>query len=180
MAAAFAAAALLATPAQAATTWITLGEKAFGLLMAQTPAARVLSSARVPVMVPQLRGRQTMVPGSETVLAVEVDDSALDGLIAAVHEKLHRCGGLMLHASEAEAVATLRRVQHIAATADVVSPSAPSDAIDSQAAVNRLLPRLQASNILSTIQQQSNFQNRRYNSSHGVNASNCERLAAPS
>jgi leucyl aminopeptidase len=49
---------------------------------------------------------------------------------------------------------------------------APSYAIDNQARVNALLPQLQASNILSTIQSLSDFQNRRYNSSHGVAASN--------
>ena len=165
-----AAAVLHTTPAQAAPAWITIGDKAFMLLIAQTPAARVLATQRVPVTLPQLRGSATLVQGSETVLAVEVDDSALDGLVSAVHDKLHRCGGFVQHASEAEARAVLHRLQVPSAVASMAP--APSYAIDNQAAVNARLPQMQASNILSTIQSLSDFQNRRYNSSHGVNASN--------
>jgi leucyl aminopeptidase len=169
-AAAVAAAALHTAPAHAAPAWITIGDKAFVLLMEQAPAARVLASQRVAVTVPQLRGSATLVQGSETVLAVEVDDSALDGLISAVHDRLHRCGGFVQHASEAEARAVLHRLQSPAASTPATL--APSYAIDNQAIVNARLPQMQASNILATIQSLSDFQNRRYNSSHGVNASN--------
>ena len=48
----------------------------------------------------------------------------------------------------------------------------PSYQINDQATVNKLLPQLQDSNILGTIQSLSNHQNRFYTTSHGVNASN--------
>lgn len=160
-------AALAAPAAQAATTWITLGERAYTLLLPLAPEARVLSSRRVAVTKPELRGSSTLVPGSETVLAVEVDDQVLDTLVASVHQQLHRCGGYVRHESEAEALAVLVRLG--------TAPEAgrlPSYAIDNVEAVNARLPLMQSSNILSTIEQLSAFQNRRYNSSHGVAASN--------
>jgi bacterial leucyl aminopeptidase len=74
----------------------------------------------------------------------------------------------MQHTSMAEALAVLHR-------AGVGTPEparVPSYAIDNQALVNSMIQQPQASNILSTIQSLSNFQNRKYNSSHGVAASN--------
>lgn len=161
------AAALAAPSAQAATTWITLGERAYMLLMPLAPEARVLASRRVPVSKPEISGSSTLVAGSETVLALEVDEDVLDQLSARVHQELHRCGSYVRHESQAEALAVLHRL-----TTPPQPEALPSYAIDNAAAVNARLPEMQASNILSTIEQLSAFQNRRFNSSHGVNASN--------
>lgn len=169
-----AAAALWAPAAQAAPTWVTLGEQAYVLLLEEEAArstatpTRVLASRRVPVTVPQLRGSATLVDGSETVLAVEVEEDLLDGLSLAVHEKLHRCGGYKRHDSEAEALAVLHR----AARGSAEPLRLPNYIIDNPQAVNSRLPLIQGSNLLSTITQLSNFQNRRHNSSHGEAASN--------
>ncbi len=161
------AAALAAPAAQAATTWITLGERAYMLLLPLAPEARVLSSRRVAVTKPELRGSSTLVDGSETVLAVEVDDEVLDQLSASVHAQLHRCGSYVRHENQAEALAVLHRL------GTAPQPERlPSYVLDNAAAVNARLPQMQASNILSTIEQLSAFQNRRHNSSHGANASN--------
>ena len=164
-------AALLATfaapAAMAGTTWITVGDKALSLLQKTAPEARVLSSARVPVTVPLQRGAPVLMRSTEGVHAVEVDEDALDGLSTALHTQLHKCSGFVQHASMAEALATLQLLQR------PEQPTAtPSYAIDNVATVNALLPQLQASNILSTITQLSNFQNRRHRSTHGVAASN--------
>jgi leucyl aminopeptidase len=166
-----------APAAQAAPTWVTLGEQAYVLLLqeaakapATATATRILSSRRVPVTVPQLRGSPVMVQGSETVLAVEVEEDLLDGLSQAVHEQLHRCGGYARHDSEAEALAVLHRVSRAGQGGEALR--LPSYAIDNPAAVNARLPLIQGSNLLSTITQLSNFQNRRHNSSHGEAASN--------
>lgn len=170
-----AAAALLAPAAQAAPTWVTLGEQAYVLLLQQEAArgasvtpTRVLSSRRVPITVPELRGSATLVDGSETVLAIEVEEDLLDGLSLAVHEQLHRCGGYKRHDSEAEALAVLHR----AARGGEQPLNQPSYSISFPQAVNSRLPLIQGSNLLSTITQLSNFQNRRHNSSHGEAASN--------
>jgi len=47
----------------------------------------------------------------------------------------------------------------------------PAQLVDNAAAVNALLPQPQAGNLLGTIEGMAAFQSRRYNSSHGVNAS---------
>jgi leucyl aminopeptidase len=154
--------------ANAAPAWITIGDAAHALLLQATPAARTLGSAQVRVNVPEIRGSARLVRATEGVHAVEVDDAALEPLSAAVHEKLHRCGGFIQHRSAAEALATLQQLQAPPSQDALV----PSYAIDNQATVNALLPQLQSSNILSTIQSLAAFQNRRYNSSHGTNASN--------
>jgi len=162
-----AAASLLAGTAQAAPAWITVGEKPYLLLLKAAPEVRAVASRRVPVTVPQLRGSSTMVAGSEYVYAVQVEEDVLDKLSESVHQELHRCGSYVFHDSEAEALATLHRL-----STPPAAQRLPSYAIDNPAAVNARLPLIQGSNILSTITQLSNFQNRRHNSSHGEAASN--------
>ncbi len=155
-----------ATLAQAGPTWITVGERAQAVLMRVAPQAQLLASREVAVQVPELRGSRTLVNGRERVYALQIDEDQLPALSNAVHEALHRCGGFMRHDSLAEALATLHQLK-----GEVQPLLAPSYTIDSAAKVNPLLPQAQASNILSTIQSLSNFQNRMYNSSHGVAAS---------
>ncbi len=157
----------LASSAQAAPTWITVGERPYLLLLKAAPELRAVATRRVPVTKPELRGSSTMVRGSESIYAVEVDDEVLDQLSADVHRELHRCGSYIRHESKAEALATLHRL------ATPPEPQRlPSYTIDNPTQVNPRLPLMQASNILSTITQMQSFQNRRFNSSHGANASN--------
>jgi bacterial leucyl aminopeptidase len=159
----------------AAPTWITLGERAMAVLQSTVPAARELAVVAVPVQVPdktQAKGSSLrLVQAKEWVHAVEIDDAALPALSEAIHERLHRCGGFVQHDSMAEALAVLNRLPDAAlgATAQLLAPSYAIDNVDQ---VNALLPQLQASNLLGTIAQLSNFQNRRHTSTHGVAASN--------
>ncbi len=162
-----AAALFSAAGATAAPTWITVGERAHAVLLKAAPAARTLASREVAVTVPVQRGAAALRAATETVHAMEIDEDMLPTLSFAVHRELRKCGGFARHDSLAEALATLQRIDG--------SPAelrAPSYAIDNTTLVNTLMPQLQATNILSTIQQLSNFQNRRYNSTHGVSASN--------
>jgi leucyl aminopeptidase len=162
-----AAAALAGLPAQAAPTWITIGDDAHAVMQKVAPQARTLASRSVTVNVPVQRGSARLKQASEAVRVVEIDEDMIPTLSMAVHMKLAKCGGFMQHASQAEALAALHRLE-----GNPEPLLAPSYAIDNQAEVNAMLPQLQASNLLSTITQLSNFQNRRYNSTHGVAASN--------
>ncbi len=164
-----AAAALLTVCASAlaAPAWITIGDKAHALLPRVAPAARTLASRQVPVTVPVQRGSAELMRATEGVYAVEIDDEMLPTLSLAVHRSLRKCGGYMRHETLAEALAVLHRLE-----TPPPEQRAPSYAIDNVASVNALLPQLQDSNLLSTISQLSSFQNRRYNSTHGVAASN--------
>ena len=156
----------MADAALAEPAWITIGERAHAVMQKAAPQARTLASVQVPVTVPQARGSATLVQAREGVHAVEIDDGMLPTLSLAVHRSLRKCAGYLRHASMAEALATLQQLQSPAPTL-----LAPSYAIDNPALVGALMPQLQASNLLSTIAQLSNFQNRRYDSTHGVAAS---------
>jgi bacterial leucyl aminopeptidase len=171
--------------ALAAPTWITLGERAMGVMQDVVPAARALAVVAVPVQVPdktQAKGSSLrLLQSKEAVHAVEIDEEALPALSEAIHERLHRCGGFVQHNSMAEALAVLNRLPMSTSASGSASGSAlggltqalaPSYAIDNADQVNAFLPQLQASNLLGTIGQLSNFQNRRHTSSHGVAASN--------
>lgn len=169
-AAAVAALSFAAASARAAPSWITVGEKAHALLAQVAPQARTLGSQQLKSVALEQRGSRRLVPSSETVYALEVDDAALPALSEAVHDELRKCGGFIRHDSAAEALATLQKLLTLQNTPP--TNVAPSYVINDQAAVNALLPQLQASNILSTIQTLSDFQNRRHTSSHGTAASN--------
>ncbi len=145
----FAASAANAAPG----TWITIGDAAYAKLQATAPQAIAKQS------------RQGL--GKETVHLVQVDDETMLKLSAAIHKELKRCGGFMVHASEEEGRQALAK----AGTVQALAASRPSYAIDNQAAVNGILPTLQASNIAQTITDMSNFANRYYRTTNGANAS---------
>ncbi|MDO9094742.1 MAG: M20/M25/M40 family metallo-hydrolase [Rubrivivax sp.] len=158
--------------ALAAPVWITIGDQAHAVLQKVAPNARTVASARVAVDVPVKRGSSTLKQAHEDVFAVEVDEDMIPSLSLAVHLQLRKCGGFVQHDSMAEALATLHRLEN----PDQTQLLLPSYAIDNVAEVNALLPQLQASNLLSTITDLSAFQNRRYNSTHGVAASDWLRI----
>lgn len=162
-----AAATVLSTSALAAPTWITLGADALQVLQRMTPQVQVLGTAQARVAVPLSRHDSTLRTKQETVHAVEIDDGWLEVLSLMVHAELQRCGGYLHHDSQAAALAALNRLENPLAVG-----AAPSYAIDNASAVNAMLPQLQASNLMGTIEGLAAFQNRRYDSSHGVNASN--------
>lgn len=150
----------------AETAWITVGDAAWRLVAADAAGARLLSSRDVAVDVPAERGSARLVRATDRVHAVQIDADWLPRLSARVHEDLRRCGGFVRHDSQAEALAVLHRLQGTARP-----ELAPSYAIDDAAEVNAGLPLAQDSRILATIQRLADFQNRLYDSSHGVAAS---------
>ena len=162
------AASVLSSAALAAPVWITVGDAAWAELQKVAPQAQRVASAQVPVSVPEKRGSSKLVTATEGVHAVMVDEDLLPEFVAKVHERLHRCGGYVQHESMAHALAVLHRLQQ---PAKARSLRAPSYAIDNPALVNLLLPQVQASNLLSTIEQLAAFQNRRHRSTSGVAAS---------
>ncbi len=154
--------------ATAAPTWITLSDDALQVLQRMSPQVQVVATAEVSVTVPEAARSSRLRTRTETVHAVEVDEQWIEMLSLMVHAELQRCGGYVHHDSEAAARAELQRLQ---AAPTAVGP-APSYAIDDVKLVRAMLPLLQASHVLSTIESLAVFQNRRFNSSHGVNASN--------
>lgn len=148
------------------TTWITVGDAAWRLVAAEATDAQLLASRDVAVNVPAERGSARLVAAVDRIHAVRIDADWLPRLSARVHEELRRCGGFVRHESPSEALAALDQAQGTAQSA-----LAPSYAIDDAAEVNAGLPLMQDSRILATIQRLSDFQNRIYDSSYGVAAS---------
>ena len=152
--------------AAAAPVYLTVGEDAWRLIAAEAVDARVLGSRDLDVNVPVRRGEAALKRAQDRVHAVEIDERWLPRLSQAVHEELHRCGGYVHHDSMAEALASLHRLD-----AEPQPELAPSYAVDDAATVQPLLPLLQDSQILSTIESLAQFQNRLYNSTTGSQAS---------
>lgn len=159
-----AAAGVLATGAAQAgpMRWISLGESAYQILRQ--------NNARIG----QVEPAAVVADRSEKVYLLQVDEEALPALSQKVHEQLHRCGGYMFHDTRELGLKRLAGLQrHASATGQsAVAAAAPSYVIDNQATVNALLPLVQESQILANIQTLSANQNRYYNSSAGVTASN--------
>jgi leucyl aminopeptidase len=145
--------------------WITLGDDAYQLLQQVNPQAKSGESRQLNtgIVTRSLTGQAS--PVTERIHVVEVDDSLLPKLSDAIHDKRRHCGGFIVHGSQAEARAALVPV------APLVALTAPSYQINDQVVVNRLLPQLQDSNILGTIQTLSSYQNRFYTTSYGQAAS---------
>jgi bacterial leucyl aminopeptidase len=159
----------LTSAAFAAPVWITVGDAAWAELQKVAPEAQRVATAQVPVQVPEKRGSARLVAAVEAVHAVRVEEDLLPEFVVKVHERLHRCGGYVQHESMAQALAVLHRLQ--TPTVANKASKAPSYAIDNQPLVNAQLPQMQASNILSQIEQLAAFQNRRHRSTSGVAAS---------
>jgi bacterial leucyl aminopeptidase len=156
--------------AQAAPVWITVGDAAWAELQKVAPNAQRVASAQVPVQVPEKRGSAKLVAGVEGVHAVLVEEDLLPEFVENVHARLHKCGGYVQHDSMAQALAVLHRLQSPSKAARAAA-AVPSYVIDNQPLVNAQLPQMQASNILSQIEQLAAFQNRRHRSTSGVAAS---------
>lgn len=133
--------------------WITVGDAAY---------------AHLQKAAPQAIAKETSVKGNEKVHLVQVDEAQMLQLSAAVHRELKRCGGFMVHASEAAGKKALSK-QAVTAT---LAASRPSYVIDNQTTVTPMLPLMQDSNIGQTIVDLSSFANRYYTTANGTDASN--------
>lgn len=161
---------LISQAALAAPAWITLSADALAVLQRMVPQTQVVGTAQTPVAVPLSARSPALQTRSETVHAVEIDDQWIEMLSLMVHRELARCGGFVHHESQAEALATLHRLSLADAQPSAVGP-APSYAIDNPKEVQALLPLMQGSHLLATVDGLAAFQNRRHTSSHGVAAS---------
>ena len=145
--------------------WITLGDKAYQELKQIAPRT-ILTESRL------VESGSAGFNSQETVRLVQVEQSAIQALSGAIHEKLKRCGGFIEHSSEAMGRAALGHTAAGYAPAPAIASLAPSYTIDNQSTVTPLLTQMQASNIGQTIVDLSSFVNRYYTTTGGVNGSN--------
>jgi leucyl aminopeptidase len=104
---------------------------------------------------------QLSVQRMNTPIAVlQIDERELEPLSALMHERLHRCGGFLVHDSLAEALAEPAPVR---ATVDYT--------LDRGDVVRAVLPAIREPEILSTIRALSSRKNRYYRSESGADVS---------
>ncbi|MEN9865917.1 MAG: hypothetical protein RL748_1507 [Pseudomonadota bacterium] len=146
--------------------WITLGDAAYAQLQKIQPGILATESKLLNNGVTDTTGN---LKSQEQVYLVQVEEDLLPEFSATLHEDNHRCGGFIFHASQAEGSAALNRTL----STPTFAQTRPSYIIRNQAAVNAALPLMQDANIAQTITDLStNFPNRYFNTSGGVNASN--------
>lgn len=157
--------------AQAAPAWLTMDEAAWRVLQAQGVAHDAVERhlARTPAS-PRAAGAGATRTDTLVLLRV-ADEAELPRLSLAAHEALRRCGGFMAHASRAEALRSITRMQARGeGRAAKIAPAAPAYTIDDAAQVRDLLPQLQESRILGTIERMQAYANRYYRNPVGVRA----------
>ncbi len=147
--------------------WVSVGEDAYRLLRRAGAQIDQVEVHSVPVQVPAAAGSDRLVTRNDSVYLMRVDEDALPRLSTDVHQRLHRCGGYVLHTSRTEGR------QHLATFKNLPLAQAKVNyTIDNQAEVNALLPQLQESNVRSTIVHLStDYKNRYYRTHYGVAAS---------
>jgi len=154
-----------AAQAQQKTFWITVGDAAYTELKKAAPQAIARESRSLTAQA----ATAGKAAAKEQVHLVEVDEDQMLKLSAAVHHELKRCGGFMMHRSEAEGLAVLSPSAQRTTLAPVLTR--PSYALDNQTLITPLVSQLQATNIGQTITDLSAFTNRYYTTTAGVNAS---------
>jgi leucyl aminopeptidase len=132
-------------------TWITLGDTAYRQVHKAIPGLASLETRQV-------------AGGTQKIHAVAIRETDIERISAAIHQRLQRCGGFLVHKTEAEARAALRGMP-----TDVPGPSY---AISQRDLVEPMLAQMNDKHIEATIIQLSAFPNRYYKSQAGVDASN--------
>lgn len=154
--------------------WISLDEAALQVLRAATGAtAEPTDSVAIPVQLPRADGG--LAQAAQQVHLLQVDADLLPRLSQQVHEALHRCGGFIVHRSQAEGRQALARAQALGHSPNGLlkaTATVPDYRINDSKRVQRLMRRLDEAQLLAGIQRLADYQNRFYNSSHGVAASN--------
>lgn len=147
---------LISSSAMATTdkVWITLGNNAYSLLSEVHPQAKSMAK------------RHAITSDNETVHVVKINTDVLMNLSKAIHRELRHCGGFIVHRSEQEARASL------SPPSPLPNITVPNYEIKNDNEVQKLLPLLQASHIVTTITDLSSFQNRFYTTTQGVDAAN--------
>jgi len=128
--------------------WITIGSDA--IKQAEHVGAK---------LAPALEGQSLK---QNPVLIYQINEAMVANLSKLMHENHNRCGGYIVHDSYQEAVDALKGPEQLLAF------NAPP--IQHQTWVNELLPQIQANNIRSNIASLSNFTNRFYNTTTGIEA----------
>jgi len=143
--------------------WISIGNDAVSMINNSYSKQFNLTNIQPKQSVINLTGPQTS--HNHAINIVNIDESQLDNLSEFMHENFKRCGGYIFHES---LVAAQQYTANIALTQQVIA----NYTIDNPTGVNSLLNQLSSSNLTSTVDTLSNYNNRYYTSTTGVESAN--------
>ncbi|WP_163835534.1 M20/M25/M40 family metallo-hydrolase [Spartinivicinus ruber] len=130
--------------------WVTIGKDGYDLLKQQMPGL--------------MQEKKSFDLANDKVSLVKVHEKYLPLLSMYMHKQFKRCGGYMVHENEQAAYSSIQAFMDN-------RPQALIDyKIDQQGVINPLLPQIKESEIRSFIIELSDFNNRYYRSTTGVNA----------
>ncbi len=138
--------AISASAAQAAPTWITVGNDAAGL------GQKMLSSVE-------------KVASKDGISVLKVDDGQLDQLSGMFHSVFNRCSGFIVHESEQEAREAVFNTQDRSIAKNLTFADYN---INQQDTVSALIAQVSATNIAETVRKMSSYHNRFYKAQTGV------------
>ncbi len=145
--------------------WISIGNDAVTMINNSYSKQFNLTNIQPKQSVLNLTGPQTLTSHSHAINIVNIDESQLDNLSEFMHENFKRCGGYIFHES---LVAAQQYTANIPLTQQVIA----NYTIDNPTGVNSLLDQLSSSNLTSTVDTLSNYNNRYYTSTTGVESAN--------
>ncbi|NQZ89389.1 MAG: M20/M25/M40 family metallo-hydrolase [Colwellia sp.] len=145
--------------------WISIGNDAVTMINNSYSKQFNLTNIQPKQSVLNLTGPQTLTSHNHDINIVNIEESQLDNLSEFMHENFKRCGGYIFHESLA---AAQQYTANIPLTQQVIA----NYTIDNPTGVNSLLNQLSSSNLTSTVNTLSNYNNRYYTSSTGVESAN--------
>jgi leucyl aminopeptidase len=145
--------------------WISLGNDAVTVINKSFSKQFDLTDIQPKQSVLTFPDSQAITAHNHAINIVSIDAAQLNNLSEFMHENFKRCGGYIFHESLAEAQ---QYTANIALTPQVIT----SYTIDNPTGVNSLLNELSSSNLTSTVDTLSNYNNRYYTSSTGAESAN--------
>jgi len=145
--------------------WISLGNDAVTVINNNFSKQFDLTNIQPKQSVLTFPDSQAIAVNNQAINIVSIDSAQLNSLSEFMHENFKRCGGYIFHESLAEAQ---QYTANIALTPQVIT----SYTIDNSTGVNSLLNELSPSNLTSTVDTLSNYNNRYYTSTTGAESAN--------
>jgi len=146
--------------------WISIGNDAVKLINKSYSKQFELVDIQPKQFVKQLSKINKTLSSDDAVNVVSIKESKLNQLSEFMHDNFKRCGGYIFHESLEAAQ------QYTAKLASLPPEVLVNYTIDNPVGVNSLLNELSSSNLTSTVNSLSNYNNRYYTSSTGKDSAN--------
>jgi leucyl aminopeptidase len=145
--------------------WISIGNDAVTMINQSYRKQFNLTNIQPKQSVLNISETQTTLTHNHAINIVSIDEAQLNNLSEFMHDNFKRCGGYIFHES---LEAAQQYTTNIALAPQVVT----SYTINNPTGVNSLLDQLSSSNLTATVNTLSNYNNRYYTSSTGVQSAN--------